>query len=510
MRNLSRQSRLWLGGQLWLALLVLAVAALAWRPVHYTVRVIADYPYSLDREEAFVTDQAMTMRAGESIYRPIDELPFKVGNYPPVYPAVTALAMGFFEEPLSAGRTVALLGLLGSLAVLGGCVYTVKREPLAAVLAPLLFLTTYDVGRWMAYARVDFPAMFFAGGGLLLALWRPFRGWEYAAAGLFVLSFYTKPTQMAAFGAVALVLALGREWRPLLRLAASFTVAMLLVLAVLLITTAGEFWRHVVVYNANEMIWSDVLNYLGHLWRLLGWWILAGGVALPVAGWLWWKRGRSPRLLLISVYTLAGALTITMSAKVGSAENYLLEFEWALALLTGAVAALLLDRLKRGGGWRPAGALGAVLLLLTVHAAFIWMPMPRAILFPAPPGEAERHAADDLLLRVMQTSGPVLSEDAAYLIAAGRPVYFEPFIMSQLNREGRWDDRPMVEMLEGRYFDLVISVDKLDPDGRTPGWTDALKDATRANYSLAGEVFLGTPQGRLEMRYLYRRGAPGE
>ena len=134
--------------------------------------------------------------------------------------------------------------------------------------------------------------------------------------------------------------------------------------------------------------------------------------------------------------------------------------------------------------------------------------MPRMILFPPPPGEAERLAADHLLLRVMETNGPVLSQDAAYLIATGRPVYFEPFIMSQLAREGRWDEGPMVALLEERYFELILSVDKLDLDGRTPGWTDALKQAVAGNYTPAGEVHLGVLQGRPEVRHLYRRAAP--
>ena len=75
------------------ALRVLVVAAFAVYAaffVYHGIRV-AVFPYDLDNGEAYLLNQADRIARGQSPYQPIEEPPYLIANYPPLYPALLAL-----------------------------------------------------------------------------------------------------------------------------------------------------------------------------------------------------------------------------------------------------------------------------------------------------------------------------------------------------------------------------------------------------------------------------------
>jgi hypothetical protein len=68
---------------------------------------------------------------------------------------------------------------------------------------------------------------------------------------------------------------------------------------------------------------------------------------------------------------------------------------------------------------------------------------------------------------------------------ARKPVLFQPFIMSQLAREGRWDQRPFLAMLAtGRLSCLVVHADLASGNDQTQyeRYTAEMAGAIRRHY----------------------------
>ncbi len=66
------------------------------------------YGYDHDGEEGFILNQAHALKQGDSIYQPIDEAPWLVGNYPPVFPLILSITIDSRPSPesMQTARTI--------------------------------------------------------------------------------------------------------------------------------------------------------------------------------------------------------------------------------------------------------------------------------------------------------------------------------------------------------------------------------------------------------------------
>ena len=87
--------------------------------------------------------------------------------------------------------------------------------------------------------------------------------------------------------------------------------------------------------------------------------------------------------------------------------------------------------------------------------------------------DAHREASERVLETIQATPGPVLSEDMVLVMKAGKSVPLMPFLMTQLSRQGLWDQGEFIDRLRGRYFDLVI-VTTWDDSRFTPEMKEAV------------------------------------
>lgn len=488
------------------AMLWLAALFFAWHGLHpllHSVAVIRDFPWSIDREEGFLLDQALRLRAGRTIYPALADYPFTVGNYPPVYPALMAL-VSILVPGLAAGR-ILVLAAAGGLAITAGLyVWRNSRSAPLALLAPGLFLCSWNVNEWIPYARVDFPALLFGFTGFVVAGLGAGRRQVAAAGVLFLLAAYTRQTQLLAPVAVAVGLMLQGRRREAVWLVGGLAAAGLAVLAILLLLTRGQFWLHTVTYNRNPMEWWQFTVWMKNVvWFFGRWQLLALAVAL--AGSVCLRReevaARPPAPDLL-VYLGLAAVSLLTIAKKGSAANYQLEFDLLVAVTLAAAAGRLLAVARSGNRRRQAGGwLAATLVLLSLHAGRTWMLRP--ILFPPPPGAAERQPSDALALTVAEESGEVLTELPLYVIRAGRPVLYQPFIMASLAEEGKWDPAPFLADLERGRFALLLATQDFATDKTVTGFTPAMMDAILRRYELTERVHTWR-----QPVYLYRPKKP--
>ena len=453
------------------------------------------FPHDLIYGEGFVLRDAAMLRDGKSPYTPVAALPAVVANYPPVYPAATAIAMIALGKSFLAGRAVSILATVGcavfvwriarragwrggaGLASEGGHVAVAKHASgstaRGALFAPLLFLADIVIYYWSPYARVDMLAL-----ALELAALDAFhdalvkRGGDEAPArapdsrlirglALSVLAVFTRPTAVAAPVALVIAFAFARDVRRAAILGGAFVVATLVAGFALNAATSGEFLRHTVAYNANTFRWGElpslILDFVTpHAPLFLGaaaFFVMRGAShpdAEPSA-----DRSDAGGTLLAAYFVCACALALLVG-KVGSSANYFLQAVAAAAILFS----IALCRASSDSNARR-------LLLLAACAGpllFATVPFSRTLElrmnpFPAmgrTPGNDDRSAGDEVMAIVRDAGGEVLIEDAGFLVRAGKRVWASPLQLAYLEEQGLYEPAPLAAMIRRHEFAAII------------------------------------------------------
>lgn len=503
------------------------------------VRSGLDHPFfQLDNEEGALLAQVLQLRSGQWPYRPIDNYPFIVGTYPPVY-LLTSAALTSSESPsLWGGRVVSAVGLLLSLAGLAIAAWRSSRSFFAALVAVGLFVATFEVYSWAPYFRVDMLALGLSLTGLAISLCLPRAIALPLAAVVFASAFFTKQTSIAA--PLALLAALSiHERRSAVRFLLYLAAAIGVPLVILTAWTRGQFLIHTVYYNANRMNWNDLVLWVRHIARFYLFLL-----ALCVASLATLRRqaeipenepnglgeespqndrydtdnaarttqpqthseagsetarssGARLEPVLLASYFVISLLNILALTKAGSAENYLLEPLAAASLLVGSRVGSLLHEHQRES-LRLSHPLHILAVLLVCHAVRITTFAPVMFGSKEPSPEDYRNASF-LTLRLRTTHGPVISELACYAIFAGKEVLFQPFIMSELARQGRWDEEKILRDIRQKKFSVIATTVQLETTTYSDAFTSRMREAITTHYRLAKKL----EDGRLWRHYVY-------
>jgi hypothetical protein len=82
------------------------------------------------------------------------------------------------------------------------------------------------------------------------------------------------------------------------------------------------------------------------------------------------------------------------------------------------------------------------------------------------------------------SKGPVLADEYAGLLPLdGRRIYLQPFEMTQLQRDGRWDQEPILRSIKRRKYPLIlIWKPAYVADIEQERWTREMLEAIEENY----------------------------
>lgn len=456
------------------ALTLLAVLGLGGlRFCLYGWRVIG-FPFSVDYGEGPLLAQTLRLAALQPIYRAsLAAPPYTVANYPPLYMLALAPLAHIFGPAFWYGRLLSWLSVVAAALLIGLILHALTGDRLAALLGGLALLAMPYSSFWAPLYRVDALALALSLGGLYLTLrWSGRRWGLWGAALLLIAAVYTRQSYglAAPLAACAWLLA-RRSRRRAFALAGMIAGGGLAIFALLNWLTGGGLWLNIVVANVNQFQPDRMREYLGELWMLMPYVVLAA-LAFVLAGWRW------PGWALIAPYALGATLTALAIGKVGSNVNYLLELSAALCLALGALIARL--------GPHP---LARQVLLAALAVQFV-------LLVPGS-GYQQRVAGrmagrDDLaaLQRVVrQADGPVLAdEEMGMLVRAGRPILLQPFEMSQLARAGVWDERPFLDAIDRRQFAAILVLHVPGADLEQERWTDAMRAHIARSYAQAEQI----------------------
>lgn len=460
-------------------------------------RLAIVFPYQLDGEEGFILNQALLIADGVSIYQPIDRYPFIVGNYTPLYPALLSILSNSPRLLLTKGRLISLACVVGIMALLFFLVMVITHNLPLALLAPFIFLVTYDNYEWIAYSRVDYLAVCLSAFGLGFSLFSIKHRFLFLPAILmFFLAFFTKQIQIAAPVAVFIWLLLQRRFGQAFMFAIPLLLAIIACFSLLMVATQSEIYRHLVIYNLNIFSFWQLKRLLLHFWFFNKFMLLlAGGFLIIEGAKLLIPTIRSAfksgaEINLVTFYFIITIITLAGLGKEGAATNYFIEPEFALALFVAIKSAAIYQLAIRHTKLFFSLLLVIILLLFCAHTYNLNRLKP-ALFSHHNPDFNDLAKANEVIRIVQAHPGDILSEYPIFNLLANRPVLFQPFIMSALAKQHLWDMTPFITDLEHHRFSLIITTTDLFKEEFYFRWAPQIIQTIRQHYELYQQIVRG-------------------
>ncbi|MFN0059538.1 MAG: hypothetical protein ACKVX7_13870 [Planctomycetota bacterium] len=182
-----------------------------------------------------------------------------------------------------------------------------------------------------------------------------------------------------------------------------------------------------------------------------------------VIGWTGNSRHDRPARAA-GVLLLGGVLSAMLIGRTGSDVNYLYEYVTALCLCAAPTL------WQATGRWR---LVGVVLLALFVVGGNFNYEFTRGTSL-ARRNEIARRGKT--LAALANTDGPILSEDASFVVILNRPLEYQPFMFRQLADERIWDPTELLREVVDRKFAAVVFVEdrfgflEIDEHGNRGGY----------------------------------------
>lgn len=432
---------------------------------------LLSFPFDYDQGEGYDANSGLVLATGGWIYNDNSLPPYYSSNYPPVYSAVVALALGFVEDPLLAGRMVSLVATILVSLLLARTAWERSGSFLAAAVAPLLFLASNYVYHVTPLARVNALALLLGMAGCYctgrvgwIGQGRPTipqKNWLAGGVVLLLLALYTKPTTVDAVLAALMFLAIAASIRLAVLAAVVLGAVGLVVFGALELYSGGFFFVNVVVGNANPFSVAQSAAYMENFAALHMGVLFLGAVDLARA-WRW------RQLDIWHLYLGTSLLMAVGAGKWGAGESYFLGPVAVASLLAASTIGQLLRQSRLALEVSLAGVLLAQAVLFVHGPATALAPGLRDRGFQAwalgwQPDARDVEAGYRIVAYLKKFRGPVLSEDPTFALRAGKTIIGNATHLRNLHEAGYWDHASLVAEIAARRYDFVVLDAQLYP-----------------------------------------------
>lgn len=461
---------------------------------------LAMYPYDVDNSEAYLMNQGLRIANGEFLYPPIDEEPFLVDNYPPVYPLVVGAITKMVGVCFHSARIVSLGSTLAVAFLLGLWIWQYTQNKSASWYGALVFLSFYHVYDWCALARVDSLGLLFT----VLGLYGAQRSWHWGLITLMMLlALYTKQSFFAAPLAVFFYYLISNKKTAYLFLITLISSGIILFAFLNWITSNGAY-NHLVAYNNNDYRLNDLIYYTRYWVGVYTVWGCAP-ILMIALGWNQFFTQRNPQIfdvpVLVFVYTIFAIVESSLCGKIGSAPNYLL----SLVCATSVGLGLIYHNISQSHHASSAWAFVMFLVLnITQLAGTFHLPIGGQMMLKHPldfaytPSKIDQQAATLLHNRLNRMDGPVLSDRAGVPLVAGHSPVYQPFIFTQLSHQNIWDQTKILHPIQQKQYNAVVLVfDVSSPNWDRERFTESFIESVREHYTMEqryGAYYLYLPK----------------
>lgn len=403
----------------------------------------------------------------EYMFHPISQDPYLVTNFPPLFPVLVGLLDRVLQNVFVTSRLIVIIASIGTAVLLAGAVYHETDAMTGSATAAALFFLSPIIATYGLF-RVDVLGVFFATAALYCFITK--EGYPQIAWPVFfsLLAMYSKHSLLAAPVAIFVTLLLRGQHRRALLFGVTLGSTGLGILAALTFVTDGQAWLHLVVYNSNEY-------NIGGLLLTGRSFLTEHAILVVVAAFTILHRDRFGVPTVLLVFTIAAGAVSLLSGKIGAGTNYFIEFIVGAAALSGLLVSSVAPRLRDVNTNDRLQTLVIVLLIVQL-AIFVSPPVTTS------PGAADAAAA------IQNAEGPVLSEDTALLVATGHDVQYQPFLMTQLNKQGVWNDSLIVDAIRSHKYDYIVLHSDINTTTTTYRWTPQQRETIRSEYTLERRV----------------------
>jgi hypothetical protein len=432
-------------------------------------------PYQIDYGEGLMLDGALRIRHSRPLYADPFAFPVVIHVYGPVAYAVAASILPGGNASFPAGRLLILICSVALSSLLAMILRRLTGSWWIGLSFGFLLLTLPAFRFWLYLFRADVIGVLFSMMGIALYLLSE-KYW-YWSVPFFGLAVFCKYSLLAAPVAVFIHLILNRKLRSGFVFAAGLGTASTVAFMALQIKTGGWFAWH--MFSTHPDRYS-----LMQFFALGGVVLASAPVATALAAWYVAYDIRGRARSFPPIYLVVSTITALTAGKLGSTTNHFVEWMAACCMCAGLGYSWLLSK--------HAARAMPITVLLSASVLVGTVVQNRAQLEPSPElancGGAYRYVSTS-------SASSVLSESLGPLLVAGKPILVsDPFAYGQLVKHGLWPDERVEELVNERYFGLIVmSFDpsriyptQIDPTQVTAAgsdvWSDSLLNAITRNY----------------------------
>jgi hypothetical protein len=394
-------------------------------------------PYQIDYGEGLMLDGGLRIRHSQPLYSNPFAFPVVLHVYGPVAYAAAASILPGGNASFPAGRFLILICSVALSLLISTILRGLTGSWWIGFSFGLLLLTLPAFRFWLYLLRADVIGVLFSLTGTALYLLNEKR--RYWSMPFFGLALFCKYSLLAAPVAVFVHLILKREVKRGCVFAAGLGAASALAFLVLQARTGGWFAFHMFSTHPDRYSLTQFLT-LGALVAA------SAPVVTALAAWYAVSDFRARKGSFPPIYLAVSTFSALTAGKLGSTTNHFIEWMVACCICAGLGYFLFLSRC-------PARTrLMTLLLSVSILAGTIAENQSR--LQPsrelAECGSAYQYVSNS-------DSSRVLSESLGPLLVAGKPILVsDPFVYDQFVKQGSWPDRRVEELLNERYFDLIV------------------------------------------------------
>ncbi len=438
------------------------------------------FPHALDYVEGPVLAQVFRLLRGAPLYPPdYGSAPFFANGDPPLF---AWLQSQFFKGAGPAywyGRALSLGSALMACLCVVLIVHALTGNWIGGIGGGMLMFAFPYVSQWSLFNSPETLALALALATTLALIKIRSRGGVIVGIVLLTATGLTRP------GYVITPLVTGAVWlygsgckRDVALWVAGGLAALAALTLALETVTDGAFARNLLALNLRDFAMPQLtglmLNVLVH-----GSFAVIGVALFFIVE----RLGDHEFSATVALANLLSAFATSFSAGIAGADmSVMLELIAALSISAG-VALAWAGRNR----WMATAALVALYLQLSSLQEWTQSahtPLIRRVLG----ARAERFK---LMQTMRDAGGPVLTDEfIGWQLMQGQEPYILPAEFAALQRNGLWDDKPMIEALQKKRFNLVVL---FEPQGAEGGearifyrWPESVRKAIYANYAEAG------------------------
>lgn len=433
------------------------------------------FPFPLTYHEGPLLDQVLRLAHAETLYRAdIQTPPYTLTASTPLF---QLLQVPFVQSGVPTfwyGRVFSIASLLLSAVLIGGIVYTLTKDGIAAALGGgLLFCFPHLVFGSVANQPDALALALSLGALLLLVRWPARLPAIVLAAVLCVAAIYTHQRY-------AIAVPLGGFlwlWRSQARPQAGIWVALVSAFSALIFValnayTAGGFLAHLVAVNTPSFQFINFIDAMLNISLRAGFVLIGGALILVV------ERLEQPNPVwrLVSSYGFAAFFSALTVIRPGGGLNDLYDVAAAIALMAGASIAWL--GLKTH--WLKVA--GIAVIALQMGSLSTWSESQYLPPFLSKVNNIRDTAR--LAQIVKDANGSVLADEFMGLLPLNnQPILFQPFEFKQLKEAGLWDETALIQQIERKEFKVILFYETGMARTLSLRWTPELRKAIYAHYT---------------------------